>query len=50
MSAEAAALGVVRVANATMERALRRVSIEQGHDPRMFELLPVRWCRPAARL
>jgi N-methylhydantoinase A len=40
LSVEAAALGVVRVANATMERALRRVSVERGHDPRAFTLLP----------
>ena len=40
LSAEEAALGVVRVANATMERALRRVSIERGHDPRDYELVP----------
>lgn len=35
-----AALGVVRVANARMERALRRVSVERGHDPRDFTLVP----------
>lgn len=35
-----AALGIVRVANATMERALRRVSIAQGYDPRNFTLVP----------
>jgi N-methylhydantoinase A len=29
-----AALGVVRVVNAGMERALRVVSVERGHDPR----------------
>jgi N-methylhydantoinase A len=40
LSPAAAALGVVRVANATMERALRAVSVEQGHDPRDFTLLP----------
>ncbi|MFO7634443.1 MAG: hydantoinase/oxoprolinase family protein, partial [Caldilinea sp.] len=40
LSAEEAALGVVRVANATMERALRRVSVERGFDPRAFVLLP----------
>ncbi len=34
-----AALGVVRVANANMEGALRLVSIERGHDPRRFTLL-----------
>ncbi|RME63871.1 MAG: hydantoinase/oxoprolinase family protein, partial [Caldilineae bacterium] len=39
-TAEEAALGVIRVANATMERALRRVSVEQGHDPRAFVLMP----------
>lgn len=37
---EAAALGVLRVVNAVMERALRRVSVEQGHDPRRFTLVP----------
>jgi N-methylhydantoinase A len=40
LSPEAAALGVVRIANATMERALRRVSVERGYDPRQFTLLP----------
>ncbi|PQJ35547.1 5-oxoprolinase [Salinibacter sp. 10B] len=37
---EEAALGILRVANATMERALRRVSIERGHDPRDYTLVP----------
>ena len=37
---ETAALGVIRVANATMERALRRVSVEQGYDPRGYALVP----------
>lgn len=40
LSVPAAALGVIRVANATMERALRRVSVERGHDPREFALVP----------
>lgn len=31
--------GVVRVVNAAMERALRVVSIERGHDPREFALV-----------
>ncbi len=39
-NAEEAALGVVRIANAAMERALRRVSVERGHDPRDFTLVP----------
>lgn len=34
-----AALGVVRVVNAGMERALRAVSVERGHDPRRFSLV-----------
>lgn len=31
--------GIIRVANARMESALRRVSVERGHDPRSFTLL-----------
>jgi N-methylhydantoinase A/oxoprolinase/acetone carboxylase beta subunit len=31
--------GIVRVANANMERAIRVVSVERGHDPRHFALL-----------
>ena len=38
-SAEDAALGVVRVASANMERALRVVSVERGYDPRRAALL-----------
>lgn len=34
-----AALGVIEVANANMERALRLVSVERGHDPRLFTLV-----------
>ncbi|MFY9574595.1 MAG: hydantoinase/oxoprolinase family protein, partial [Blastocatellia bacterium] len=34
-----AALGVVRVANANMEAALRVVSVERGQDPRLFTLV-----------
>jgi N-methylhydantoinase A len=36
---EQAALGVVRVANANMEQALRLVSVERGHDPRRFSMV-----------
>jgi len=39
MTVEEAALAVVRVANATMERAVRRISVERGHDPRRFTLV-----------
>jgi len=34
-----AALGVIEVVNAHMERALRLISVERGHDPRFFTLL-----------
>ncbi|MBA4380006.1 MAG: 5-oxoprolinase, partial [Anaerolinea sp.] len=39
LTPEKAALGVVQVANAHMERALRVISVERGHDPRRFTLL-----------
>jgi len=38
-SLEHLAEGVVRVANARMESALRRVSVERGYDPRTFTLI-----------
>jgi N-methylhydantoinase A len=40
VSVIAAAQGVVSVANTNMERALRHISVERGHDPRQFALLP----------
>jgi N-methylhydantoinase A/oxoprolinase/acetone carboxylase beta subunit len=39
VSATQLAAGVIRVANANMERAIRVVSVERGHDPRDFALL-----------
>jgi N-methylhydantoinase A len=33
------ALGIIEIANAHMERALRVISVERGHDPRVFTLL-----------
>lgn len=39
-SVTAAAEGVLSVANTNMERALRHISVERGHDPRQFALLP----------
>jgi N-methylhydantoinase A len=39
LDATHAALGVVQVANAHMERALRVISVARGHDPRRFTLL-----------
>jgi N-methylhydantoinase A len=38
-SLEDLAEGILRVANARMESALRRVSVERGNDPRTFTLL-----------
>jgi len=36
---ESLAEGIVRVANARMESALRQVSVERGHNPRAFTLV-----------
>jgi N-methylhydantoinase A len=51
-----AAAGVIQVANATMERAVRRISVERGYDPRRFTLVafggagPLHACELAGRL
>jgi len=48
--------GILEVANANMERALRRVSVERGHDPADFWLVafggagPLHACALAGRL
>ena len=34
------ALGIIRVVNANMERAIRAISLERGYDPRRFTLAP----------
>ena len=53
---EAAAWGIVRVANSNMERAIRTISVERGHDPRRFALVafggagPLHACELAAAL
>jgi N-methylhydantoinase A len=39
MSIEEAALGILEVTDAAMERAVRVISVERGHDPRRFSLL-----------
>ncbi|MFB3071504.1 MAG: hydantoinase/oxoprolinase family protein, partial [Nitrospirales bacterium] len=36
---EAAVLGIVQVVNAQMERAIRVISVERGHDPRDYALV-----------
>ncbi len=40
LSVTAAAQAILRVANARMAGALRLVSIERGHDPKRFTLMP----------
>lgn len=44
ISRVAAAQGIVRVANANMERAIRLISVERGHDPRDFALVAFGGC------
>ena len=39
LSIEEAALGILDVADAAMERAVRVISVERGYDPRQFSLL-----------
>ncbi len=38
VSADEAAIGIVKVACATMVKAIRSISVERGHDPRDFTL------------
>jgi len=40
LSVEEAAFGIIEVADAAMERAIRVISVERGYDPRGFTLLP----------
>ena len=40
LSEKEAALGILRVVNANMERAIRAISLERGYDPRNFTLVP----------
>jgi N-methylhydantoinase A len=39
-NASQTALGINRVVNANMERAIRSISLERGYDPRLFTLVP----------
>lgn len=41
LSATETALGIVAIANAHMERALRVISVERGYDPRDFTLVSI---------
>jgi N-methylhydantoinase A len=55
-SVREAALGIIRVVNANMERAIRAISLERGYDPRRFTLLtfggagPMHGCELAQEL
>jgi N-methylhydantoinase A len=40
LSVEAAAKGIIQVVNANMTSAIRRMTVERGHDPREFALCP----------
>jgi N-methylhydantoinase A len=56
LSSEAAAAGIIDIANVNIDRAVRRVSVARGYDPRVFTLLafggagPLHACEVAARL
>lgn len=56
LSAEATAQGVIDIANVNIDRAVRRVSIARGYDPRNFTLMafggagPLHACAVAERL
>lgn len=56
LSTDQAAAGIVEVANVNIDRALRRISIARGHDPRGFTLVafggagPLHACAVADRL
>lgn len=56
LSLDEAAHGVVALANANIDRAVRRVSIARGHDPRQFTVVafggagPLHACEVASRL
>jgi len=44
LSRDAAAAGILRIANANMERAIRTISVERGYDPREFALVAFGGC------
>jgi N-methylhydantoinase A len=56
LSVEAAVAGIINIANVSIDRAVRRVSIARGYDPRRFTLLafggagPLHACEVAAHL
>ncbi len=56
LSVEAAAAGIINIANVNIDRAVRRVSVARGYDPRDFTLVafggagPLHACEVAERL
>ncbi|MBI1276786.1 MAG: hydantoinase/oxoprolinase family protein [Anaerolineaceae bacterium] len=56
LSPSAAAAGIINIANVNIDRAVRRVSVARGYDPRGFTLVafggagPLHACEVAARL
>ncbi|MCA0457174.1 MAG: hydantoinase/oxoprolinase family protein [Chloroflexi bacterium] len=56
LSSEAAAAGIIDIANVSIDRAVRRVSVARGYDPRHFTLMafggagPLHACEVAERL
>ena len=56
LSPEKAALGIIEIINANIERAIRKVSIGRGYDPREFTIIafggagPLHVCEVAERL
>ena len=56
MTIEEAAVGILEIADAHMERAIRVISVERGHDPRDYALLafggggPLHGCSLAEKL
>lgn len=56
LSPENAALGILQITNANIERAIRKVSIGRGYDPREFSIIafggagPLHVCEVAERL
>jgi N-methylhydantoinase A len=50
LSIEETALGILRIANASMEAAIRIISVERGSDPRQMTLIAFGGSWPASCL
>ena len=49
LSVEKTAEGIIGIVTANMVRAIRTVSVERGHDPRRFALMPFGGRAPCTR-